>query len=358
MRILKALTILGLASAWTSSALAGAGTVNTAVTSLQENTTYSSGGSKPLTTYVAYTVTISNDGGNTVNNIYFTARTSVTDAAEKAIFSSADGASCVTTNADKTAIQCTIGNRQLKAGQATPVVALFFLAPTKVTNGTADDEGTDKVSLTGQTLYAETTGGPTSPPQNSVKDWVPPADVVLGTNNPTLVRSAVPKTGATLFTGDGAAATGGANGDKWTSTVVIPATATYTIAEIEELPPGLPLASNLLDSNTTKLTIPGSFAKLVITLRRDVSTIANGAKISSAIIYYTEPAHPDSRINYTGLGFVVPPCSDTTYGPLPQPGIPCISGRTEYTKKNAPTADWVGDWEFQIQASDNGRYTN
>src|SRR5215471_8551842 len=53
----------------------------------------------------------------------------VTDTNEKATFFSADGASCVTTNAALTAIECTIG--QLKAGESFPTFFVFFKAPAK-----------------------------------------------------------------------------------------------------------------------------------------------------------------------------------------------------------------------------------
>jgi hypothetical protein len=35
---------------------------------------------------------------------------------------------------------------------------------------------------------------------------------------------------------------------------------------------------------------------------------------------------------------------------------PCVSGRTEYSKKNTTNADLWGDWEFVILASHNGGY--
>src|SRR5580765_7415888 len=122
-------TLLGLAFA--SVAVAGAGLVTTAVTPLSGNVTYSiPATTNPLVTYIGYTVAIANGGGNTVNNIVFTAQTAVTNTAEAATFSSADGATCATTNAAKTAISCSIG--QLKAGKAFPTFAVFFLAPAKV----------------------------------------------------------------------------------------------------------------------------------------------------------------------------------------------------------------------------------
>jgi hypothetical protein len=334
-----------------SAAYSGAGIVNTVVTPLQTTVTYSKA---PLTTYVAYRVQVSNAGGNTVNNIRFTAKSEVQGGVGPALFDSAEGGSCQPTS-DPTEVTCTIG--QLTANVPAPPITLFFKAPA---NDTAFPPVADFVTLTGTTLYGEGTGGAGSPPDNSIKEWEPPyvtvAPVALGTPNPTEVKSAVPKAGGTLFTGDGAVATGGAGGDKWTTTVVIPG-GTFTTAEIAETT-GVPLASNLLDSSTSKLTIPGTFANLVITLRRDASTIVKGAKIASAKVYYSDPSHPDTRINYASPGFEVPPCSDTTYGPLPQLGIPCINRRTEFTKKTAPTPAWEFDWEFELLASDNGRYSN
>ena len=137
--------------------------------------------------------------------------------------------------------------------------------------------------------------------------------------------------------------------------MTVPASATYTTADVLEETIATPLAPNLADQSSSRLTIPGQFAQLVIKLRRDASTLLKGAKIASARVSYDDPSHPDARVVYP---YEVLPCTDTTYGTLPQPGIPCIRTRTEYTKKNAPTADWVGDWEFEILANDNGRYTN
>jgi hypothetical protein len=335
-----------------TSARAGAGEVITTVTPLQTNVTYAaaaSGGAPELTTYVGYAVTVGNAPGNsnTINKFRFTGTTAVTDAAEQAVFSASDGLACVASNGG-TSIECAIGT--LRAGQSVSF-AVFFKAPQKATNGVADGAGTDFVNFSGTTFYAEGTGGvPVSTPDNSAKPWAA-APVELGTNNPTFVKSAVQKIGGSLFTGSGAAAS---PADTWTTSVVVPASASYTTAQIEETT-DVPLAANLLDRSITTLTIPGSFAKLVITLRRDASTIVKGAKIASARLYYDSPTTPAPGVVYP---YEVLPCTDTTHGTLPKPGIPCISRRTEYTKKNAPTPDFEGDWEFEVFALDNGRYVN
>jgi hypothetical protein len=87
-----------------------------------------------------------------------------------------------------------------------------------------------------------------------------------------------------------------------------------------------------------------------------VSTIAKGAKIGTAKIYYSNPTTPAPGVVYP---YEVLPCTDTTYGTLPKPGIPCENrpARIEFNKKTAPTPDWVGDWQFEIWAKDNGKYT-
>lgn len=341
-RRLAAVMLLALAPA----AWAGAGLMTTVVTPLQTNVTYSTAavGSTPaLATYLGYRVTVANDPSNTntINNIRFTGATAATDGAEVAAFASAEGIAC-STSAGGTAIDCAIGT--LRAGQSISF-AVFFTSPLKVTNGVADADGQDAVAFSGITYYAEGTGGINSVPQNSTVAFAA-APVQLGTNSPTLVRSAVQKSGGQLFTG-GAVATAA---DPWTTTVSVPATATYTTAELAESISPIPLAPNLLNQSSTVLTIPGSFAKLVITLRRDASTIVKGAKIGSAVLYYAKLA--------TDVPFAVPACTDTSYGTLPQPGIPCVAQRAEYTKKTSPTPEWEGDWEFVVYALDNGRYTN
>lgn len=342
LRLAAAFLLAQASIAW-----AGAGLVTTVATPLQANVTYSTAaaGSTPaLSTYLGYLVTVGNDptNTNTINNMRFTASTAVTDGAEAATFASSEGLAC-TAGAGGTAIECAIGT--LRAGQSV-TFAVFFRSPVKVTNGVADADGQDAVSFSGITYYAEGTGGlGNSVPQNSTVAFAA-APVQLGTNSPSLVRSAVQKAGGQLFTG-GAVATAA---DPWTTSVMVPATATFTTAELAEAISPVPLAPNLLNQSTTELTIPGSFAQLVITLRRDASTIVKGAKIGSAVLYYAKLV--------SDVPFAVPACTDTSFGVLPKPGIPCIAQRTEYTKKTAPTPEWEGDWEFVVYALDNGRYSN
>ena len=75
-------------------------------------------------------------------------------------------------------------------------------------------------------------------------------------------------------------------------------------------------------------------------------------EIDSAKIFYDSPANPAAGVTYP---LDLPPCTDTTYGALPKVGIPCINSRKRYG--NSAPAAWRLDWEFEIFALDNGRYT-
>lgn len=340
--VVFAASMFGIAT----SALAGAGVITTTVTPLSGNVTYSiPGATSPprLDTFVGYTVSISNDGGNTINNIRFTGAANATDGAEKATFNSVEGATCVTTTPDLTAIECTIG--QLTAGQSFASFAVFFKAPAKITNGVADVNGQDSVNFAGITYYAEGTGGPNSVPQNSTKTWAASA-VALGTDNPLLVKSTVPKSGGKFFTGAGGISTGA---DRFTTTVTVPAAATFTTAQINES------EFPTLDNCTTNfffvcfksdITIGGTFSPyLTFVLRQDALNIRGGTKIGSVVIQYVD------QLNVT---HIVGDCASPT---TPRTDfLPCIAKRVDYKNSRVPgwTTDLDGDFEWTLINLKNG----
>ncbi len=355
-RVRRALACLGaLAPAF---AVAGAGTMWTTVEPISETVTYSTNATTSpavpaLVTYVGYRVTVLNDGGNTINNIRFTGSTSVTDPDERAVFSSAEGANCVTTNTDRTAIECTIG--QLRAGQAFPEFVVFFRAPVKVVNGVADDPDQDRVAFSGITYYAEGTGGvPQSVPQNSTEFWAA-GPVTLGTFNPEVVKSAVPRAGGTFFTGAGAVPFGS---DLFATSVVVPPAPTYTRATIVEAPEGIVNCNNFSQCFSSTLTIPGTFSPFLgITLRQDASTLKPGFKLAQLIIEYTS----DSGIT-TLLSIASNTCQRTNGLPVPTgDGVPCIDECKVF--KNGPdrsdpewTAALAGDLQCRLVNTNNGRF--
>jgi len=349
--ILFAAATLGAAS----SAFAGAGVVTTTVTTLAPNVSYSTSGTKPLVTYIGYLVTVGSDAANTntINNIAFTGTASATDLAEKPTFDSAEGATCTTTNTDKTAISCAIG--QLRAGQTYPTFAVFFKAPVKVVNGVADNPTEDKAAFSGITYYAEGTGGVQSPPQNSTVPWSA-ADVLLGTPSPVNVKSSVPKLGGNFFTGSGVTTTD----DKFATLVTVPTAATYTAeASIDEAtfttgPSGGTAPITLTCASFTPcyqsaVTVPGTFAYLTVILRQDASTIPKGLQIGSVNIWYDgSDAVGDSYHGYLGA------CPSPT---TPLSDQPCIASSKYYKNKGVSgwTPDLDGDFEWTIITNKNGR---
>lgn len=320
-------------------ATAGAGILTTTVSALQTNVTYSSTGNPPLTTYIGYTVTLSNDGGNTINNIRFTGTTAVTDGAERGTYSSTEGATCSATVPNGTAIECNIG--QLTTGRAA-TFTVFFRAPTKVANGVADLDGQDSVAFSGNTFYAEGTGGINSVPDNSIRAWTT-GSVALGTFNPERIKSAVPKNGGTLFTGNGSFA---GNGDPFAMQVVVPASPTFTTAEITEAPLPPLNCNNFVTCYGSQLTIPGTFSPyLSVVLSMDKDNINNGTKIGSVILEYTSDG---------GSTTILSACASPT---TPRSdNIPCIAKSVYYKNRGVPgwTADRDGDFEWTLISLKNG----
>src|SRR5262249_42579047 len=121
------------------------------------------------------------------------------------------------------------------AGVAYPNFVVFFKAPVKDSasplpdGNTADCTHTDCVAFNGTTFYAEGTGGPNSVPQNSFVNWAS-APVALGTSNPTFVKSGLPKSGGSFFTGDGAITT---SADPFAVAVTAPVSPVSTTAQLQ-----------------------------------------------------------------------------------------------------------------------------
>jgi hypothetical protein len=355
----------------------------TTAAAISSRVTYANPG-ETLKTFVAFNVgsgdyLLKNDSGNTINNTTLKFTATVTDGDELLrLFDaatylsglSAAGCSIPTGAANPLVITCAI--KQLKSGDSFPAFTVFYEAPAKVTGGAGvgDADDSDKVKLDINITYAESDNGGNPLPNSVINKPMLDVDAVtLGTDNPSFVRSAVPKAGSSLFTGARGVAT---STDKWTTTVVVPPdfvvpTGTYTTAEIAETVTDVAnascssIAADLLTCSSSTLTIPGTFAALKIYFRRDASTLVNPNRpndINSAKIFYSNPAQPNVQIGAGNYPIELPACNVTTYGPLPQPGIPCINKRTRYTNSNLPGNDprWLKDWEFEIFAVDNGKY--
>jgi hypothetical protein len=343
-----AVFIAGLAGV-TTSAFSAAGLTSANVDPLSPVVTYSRAANPPritaLTTYIGYTVVVNNTSGNTINNIVFEGTITIADPQEIAAFSSSDGAPCAvlppTTPGNSVTVQCSIG--QLQAGQSTPSFSIFFVAPLQ-DEASPLPADSDYAAFSGRIITAEGAEKGNSP-NDSVDLWFAP-NVALGTPNAVEVKSAVPKGGATFFTGDGGI-TGLLGGDPFTTSVVVPSSGIVARASILESP--TLQTSNFLTSYKTQLDIidAGTEATadfnpslLRIVLRMNAANIVKGTKISSVVIKYNDVTVLDCP-------------SPTT---VTQAGVPCIAERKHYRNKSVPgwTPDLDGDFEWTLLNTKNG----
>jgi hypothetical protein len=314
-----------------------AGDLDAVVTTVVQPVTLSST-SQP--TYASYDVTLTNTKPNPISGVRFIGTTQVVNGGPTLapFHSSSPGVACTPTNASQTAISCPIA--QLLPGTSGAVsFRVTFNAPV----------AGERIDFVWSAVFDESGGGASDGDAGTQSTMLAPPD----DNN---VSSVVPEGGdVTLSTGSSSGVA--TPSDTWTTTVTVPAGAAATTASVGESVSTVTCAPDLLTCSTSTLTIPGTFANLVITLRRDASTIARGARIDSARIFY----QPDS--NNPSLGNEVLSCDDPSFvNRTPTAGNPCIDFRKAYGKKSLPRnpvpAGYEGDWEFVIKAIDNGKYVN
>jgi hypothetical protein len=339
---------LSLALGSVSAAWAGAGTTTTDVTPLSDTISYTESQTDPF--FIVYSVSVKNEVGNTINNIVFTGATSPGSAL--ATFESASGATCTTTNADRTAISCSIG--QLKAGQSAPTFYVTFRAPAAAT-------GTTAISFSGITYYAEGTGGvPQSTPQNSTELWT--ADnVFLGTTSPSNIKSGLPQVNRTLKFFTAPNPVDALLNDQITTTVNVagtaPITSTLTIQEEARSTTDVSCVAqdNFFRCYNSTLTIPGfvypsgSGKYLGITLRIDPAAIKPGFKTSKVRIKYDDNTVPACQVTSPSGASII------TYAALP-----CYAGITYYknwTKNSSWPQAWEGSLDVFLVNDKNGRWT-
>lgn len=357
MHPLKSAALAGIAM-FATSALATDPNIVFDVSPLPETVT----SSRPsLETFAAYRITIANDSPYTAKSVKLKGQTTVVGSSESAPFVSANGAACQPIyTPPSSAVECVIG--QL-AGYASVTFSVTFAAPA---NGT-------RIEFASATFHQRADLGYYAPV------IVSPVLVVhtqLVAPNPLQVATFLPEaTGGTVFTGSN----GGValSGDVATTTVDVPRSATVAIDETPDPTPPICPGVPVCPPNVSQLTIPGTFDHLTITLRLDATVIPKRSKGSEG---QRSGDHDDDERNTGGGGAGKKPsinkakvyyqADPTPANPHPQPvevlacsitggpspGTPCIASRTAYTKKNAPSPDFIGDWEFVIFAVDNGRY--
>jgi hypothetical protein len=353
MRLFKVGFLFATAMSVATSALGAAGAITPQVSPLTSPVTYSTNSSPPLETYVAYTLNFTNAGGNTINDARFTFVASATDPAETvALFNPAVylPAGCAQTGVNSFA--CT--KSQLQAGESffTQPIVVFFRAPVKVVNGVADAQGTDFVNVRGELVYAEGTSGK-NPRPNSATTWTGP-QVSLGTTDPINVRSALPQSGGTFFTGNGATTLAT---DPFTVKVTVPPAPTFSTAELLESDVTLNInctsLGNFFRCSAVAVTVPhivftaGSGAFFTFVIRTDALNIRTGTQINNVLIQY------DNGSGAQNVGACASPTTPRS------DGIPCIAKAVHYKNKSVPgwTPALDGSFEHTLINLTNGSFS-
>jgi hypothetical protein len=358
----------------TSAALAGtfgafefsdAPSANTVVAAISDRVTYSKP-AESLTTYVAFNVgsgpfLFKNISGNTINRVTITFTATVTDSAEKlklfapqVYLAGLPGCTFPLTAQNALSFSCTIA--QAKAGDSFPSFTVFYEAPAKVTGGSGvgDAPDTDKVKLDIRVAYAERDNGGNPQPNSVVTIPMETIDAVtLGTENPTLVKTAVPKSGGAFFTGISAVTT---DNDRFATKLSVPEAVKVSKAQIDEQTCGDGVnffftcwqAVLTIQDTAAEPPVPTNFSPnyLTIVVRQDAKNIRPGTKIDSVLIDYIN----DDGVAYPAIGDCASPTTPRT------DGIPCIAARKHY--KNRSVSGWTtaldGDFEWTLLNIKNG----
>ena len=349
----KILTSVLLAATLSSTALAAASdpNINISVRPLPSAVTLSRTvgvGTLPLDAYAAYEVTVSNRAANSLNRSFFNATTSVAGATTTATIDSVIAVTPATSicTPTGTSLACNLG--QLLPGASSSFVVIV--------NSPTAGSRLDLNWVSGGDEGNSTTGNgccnATGVASTTLVDALSENSTVK-----TSVRSFIKAAGGEFFTGATTIAT---PADPWTSRVVVPGAYSlpFTTAELVESVNPASCAPDLLVCLFTSLRMPGQFAALEITLRRDASTIKRGAKIENAVLSYQTEVFNTATQQWDAVGTAtpIPACVG---GAVPSGQTRCILSRLAYTKKyvadNNLPVDFELDWEFVMRATENGR---
>jgi hypothetical protein len=416
MNYLKLVSVTAGATLFSSLVLAQATTdIQIDVARQSDEVTYAADGTvkqgknqaqPPLVTYAAYKVFVENrglDSTNTVNNVVFRAATRIGAApvptttrvatfAPPAVGDVTCTASATpptdwgyivgtTTNtytpAPNTFIECSIG--QLKVGDSKSFTVYF------TTPKAPDPFVAETLALDYRLNFGEGSNDSTGASRTDTKQAT--ASIALGTFNPTLLKSAVPPAKQVqLFTGKfGVPIVTGtpSTDDAWATSVVVPSANQKAAKAVINEPPGQLPAFNCFSAFpscvTSELSIVDDAGQKVlftianplkITLRRDATTIPSGAKIRDAVLqgavkYFPLIGYDANNNNEPVYGSPVTifECSRYPLGTAhPETGTNptverCIKSYVAYKNSDAPTADYVGDWELNLDATGNGKYS-
>ena len=343
------------------------------VSPLQINVTYSET-SPVLNTYAGFTVTgFGSTGPNTINDLTVMIEAKVTDGAEKlALHLPEVYLAGLPANCDKPAVAAnpltiTCRFKQFRSGDTFPPFTVFYKAPVKVVNGDADGVTDDYISMKYTILYAEGLNDCANGCVNSLIERPFPDQVLLGTTNPTDVKSGVPKNGAKLFLGTGVPKN--EENKKFTVEAQIPplselyATATLKVQSVsstDSTPEGVQCGNlgNFVEcpTYTTQVVDPKmDDAPITFTIANPLKQIyrIDGANVKRSANQLLN----NVQILYYPDGISTPEAVQTCTNDQADPnGIPCVLSFQCY-KPNEKTPDLARDCEFVTIGLRNGRLT-
>lgn len=303
-----------------------------------------------LDSYASYRVKFTNDGGNTINQVVFTATTTVEGSSHLAPYSAFVNVDTVSPNCPMptatpaASVTCNIG--QLSAG-ASREFFLIFKAPT---SGAA-------IKFNGNTDFSE--GNSSGAPPASFTANVDNTMALITISEQQVsksVKTVLPPSGGDFFTGPNGQATAAS---LFSTSVHVPATPVVTDNAIDQsnLPSyacssanpgyfcyGLSSDIDILDAKSGDKVIlnvvaPGKV--VTILLRQDAQSLA---------VKKPTPSVNAVKIFYSATGGVGPEVlACTPAGPAPD--VPCVNARRNFLKGKK------GYYEFEILARDNGRFS-
>ena len=319
-----------------------------------------------LTTYAAFTVSFTNNSGNTSNNIRFSGSADVSgdltatngDAGATATYvETIPTSACTPTTPGGTTIQCNFA--QMKNGANNSFVVIFA-APSLVAADHWADDAKINFSWTLDYSSGNSSGTPSSVLCIIGTQVVPPP--CAATNSTALITTLsddilegfltyIPSFGGTFFTGNGSSALGPIGTNLRPTALIkltVPTGQKLTTAQADVTVAIGGVTGDTTTTNTAVVDVPNNnqlftdFA--IVEVWRDSSTIASGAKIANAVVSYSH--------DNTGTPQPLAACPTNGVPTLAAPV--CLFSRTEFTKKNAPTPDAIGDWLFVVHALENG----
>ena len=368
----------------------------TPVTTLQSNVTYSTPATSKVPaneTQVGFVVgdvggstfLLQQFAGNAINKLTVTFETSVNgpdglpNTGEKLTFRDPDfylsglPKECSHDTIAANPIKITCSFRQTKLPFTFPAFVVFFNAPVSV--GSGPDTISTKLSL----VYSEQTNGGDPSPTNSTQEAAQLELVTLGTSFPINIKSAVAKSGAKIFTGDGGVPKNEPDKQLTELAAVPNLPGLYTVAAINIGKAG-PSPSPTFDDNacisggnfatcplyTTSIADPFSLQEtrfldpnnpLALTYRIDASNLKRSPQqlLNAVQVLYTGKKYSGTLEIGTWVDEPVNACTNN----LPNTnGLPCIQGAPVCFKNLNSTpgknSDLIGDCQWILINTGNG----